>query len=1000
MTSSRPSRSRTGFSTQAKTRADFDPRSVSERLEKSVQTDGRGLGEVSSEFPSLPKSFVDMGQIDELATSVSSAAPSNLASKAAASSTPTPTSLPQSVASTTDAMDSQSQIRNAHDDDGSSCHCRCHRRRSYRSRRKHRQDKHSSKPGPEHHHRSITLAGRIEPKARNSETHCVQRLEPAEKDFHHEAEFHCSPSTKLRQRSSRSSRSARSASAAVAAALPSKATTLPPNNSKVLLDSTTLSTPASAPIKPQKQTPASTPARSITRNSAQFTSPTSLPGCKTIETHRPHSAIYGSPVAVQDQNKETRELLSSGQTSSKRALPPPLDPSLRTDTHIPSFTIPRQNTSAGGTIYPTEHVMQAITQTMIGMFMSMYTRLPRRLEGMARSMTRTSVELVNNVNVDASTSISKLPAEQDICAEQSIPQPNKWLDRWHVRFVWMDPHTLTLHWSASSRHTSSIQKSAEVDTGRFKTAHLLDVKEEIVYNVHGPSGETSRLPHPRRQASLGGGMFPDESLSLHDRSLILVVDSGKSSISSLGGRELRLNAPSAEAHATWMEALRFLLNRERLQQRQILDLPPLELPVPPLGGPAPELTLPEFHLAHPSQHTPRTPQVAPAKLHVHPPLSASAAMNKKLAATTPTTTTAALSPRSACSPKSKRDSAELERGHSSRRWRLLWPRAPPRASPHHSSARSISSLGSSGRNSRCTTHDSSMFRFKALSPPAWLRTLTGGLDQNHEGPSNLQNHPGAQDVQDLQESQSEVQDLVSSRPVAVPTARRQSDGDDVRHFEGVVADIFAPRPQPMSAEAMIEEDEGGCSYRNELDNVRVCCDGKHDIGCLAHNHTHSRSLSDRRARGFLNDYLGHPVDGLKHGLKGDRQGEKSSARPDGEDRENQKGHHSHHFLGQDRYRSTFSLKLAPDQRNYSSQRTWAPFPRDPKHRPGTPECPGSTESPNFQRSTHSPVSRTTLSPRTPNSQRDIRVRDSASRPTSMVRSLSPSLAQRPSTSAI
>lgn len=51
-------------------------------------------------------------------------------------------------------------------------------------------------------------------------------------------------------------------------------------------------------------------------------------------------------------------------------------------------------------------------------------------------------------------------------------------------------------------------------------------------------------------------------------------------------------------------------------------------------------------------------------------------------------------------------------------------------------------------------------------------------------------------------------------------------------------------PRSMSAEEMLEEDAKNTGYEG-LDNVRACCNGKHDVSTLAHRHSHSRPSSTR-----------------------------------------------------------------------------------------------------------------------------------------------------------
>ncbi|PWN48261.1 hypothetical protein IE53DRAFT_364051 [Violaceomyces palustris] len=57
-------------------------------------------------------------------------------------------------------------------------------------------------------------------------------------------------------------------------------------------------------------------------------------------------------------------------------------------------------------------------------------------------------------------------------------------------------------------------------------------------------------------------------------------------------------------------------------------------------------------------------------------------------------------------------------------------------------------------------------------------------------------------------------------------------------------------PRLKTAEEMLEEDEQESGFEG-LDNVRACCDGKHDVGSLAHNHHHHHHQSSHSSKRTL-----------------------------------------------------------------------------------------------------------------------------------------------------
>lgn len=96
----------------------------------------------------------------------------------------------------------------------------------------------------------------------------------------------------------------------------------------------------------------------------------------------------------------------------------------------------------------------------------------------------------------------------------------------------------------------------------------------------------------------------------------------------------------------------------------------------------------------------------------------------------------------------------------------------------------------------------------------------------------------------------------ASRAGAISSmSRRSGRGSLAREMFGGGRDVsqspvpsLSNDPRLQSAEAMLAEDEERAGYEG-LDNVRACCDGKHDVGSLAHKSTrHRHSTASVRAR--------------------------------------------------------------------------------------------------------------------------------------------------------
>lgn len=514
--------------------------------------------------------------------------------------------------------------------------------------------------------------------------------------------------------------------------------------------------------------------------------------------------------------------------------------------------------------------MEAITQTMIGMFMVKYTRLPRGIITLARSLSGGPAE---DESGDEYGSVLDASRSNDQVAGRSNPRHrNKWLERRHLRFVWLQPYTMTLYWSRG--HPPQSPPQAASDSGQSKSTPIHAVRQEHAYD---PDGALYGAPR------VSGA---NDSFSLHNQSIVIV---------STNGQELRLTAPSAEAHNTWLTSLRFLVDRERVRARQVQDLPPLELPTVPSVGQ-------KFGTSQP-QVPSRGSSLAPQAATLNP------------------------TPQLLTTPSSSRPSNDLSTSQvsaaSPKRWRMLWQRGVSSQSVNTGPLSYAASPGVMGARSSIgsfsefapSNRDRPQRRFSMLSPQRRSSTITVPDARPHT-------------VMDV----SPIDSVVATPPTStrgplngtIPTPTVEADLlQQDRHYRRYppywrphsAQAISSEHVRPTTAEAMIEEDDGS-EQDSRLDNVRVCCEGAHDVGSLCRKHGDAPCTSATHAD--------------QHRIFQRANSAMSMRRPSNSSALSMVGHHPsnqhpahqpHRFSwGQDRYRSTFSLKLSDLQRNVSTQR--------------------------------------------------------------------------------
>lgn len=602
--------------------------------------------------------------------------------------------------------------------------------------------------------------------------------------------------------------------------------------------------------------------------------------------------------SVHNQASSSRGMTPRGSTPVPTAsLPVPdaalaqlhaLTPQESNLSSVPSFSIPRTPTNTPPSATPTQLAMEAITQAIIGMFMVKYTRLPRGIITLARSLSRGPAEDESGDDfgvIDASGS------NDQVAPCPTTRHRNKWLERRHLRFIWLQPYTMTLYWSRG--HPPQSPSQAASDAGQFKSAPIHAVRQEHAYDPDGALYGAPRIPGA------------NDSFSLHNQSIVIV---------SSNGQELRLTAPSAEAHNTWLTALRFLVDRERMRARQVQDLPPLELPAAPsigkLGASQPQVPTRGSSL----------PQQAPT---LNP------------------------TPHLLTTPSPSRPSNDLsisEVSTSPKRWRMPWQRG----SSSQSVTRPLSYAASPGVGVPSNVsspefvppnRDPPQRRFSMLSPR--LRTST---------PVPEARPHTAMDLSPIDsDAATSFPDGPLSRSIPTPAeAGLHQHRQHRRHSSywrpySAQAISSEQMMRPAAAEAMIEEDDSG---RSGLENVRVCCEGAHDVGHLCRKHatstsTYSRHCASKRASSAMS----------MRRISLRASSALSMKRASGQ----HPTHQHRSSWSQDRYRSTFSLKMPDSQRNFSTQRsqrspspTSSAVPASPTTSFGTP-TPTSPSTPVHRR---------------------------------------------------
>lgn len=166
------------------------------------------------------------------------------------------------------------------------------------------------------------------------------------------------------------------------------------------------------------------------------------------------------------------------------------------------------------------------------------------------------------------------------------------------------------------------------------------------------------------------------------------------------------------------------------------------------------------------------------------------------------------------------------------------------ASPVYPRPGSAHSVGASSRR-RSVRSDASA---TPAAPSAWDRSAPHAYATGPRRPP--QHRPSSRS------SLPSLRPFASPPPVPpLPSLGMASPSPRLSDFGPV---SLSPSPIPpsgsmnLTAEQMIEEDQAGMSFEG-VDNARVCCDGKHDVGSLAHHrhsHVHPHTHTPQQVHGL------------------------------------------------------------------------------------------------------------------------------------------------------